>query len=98
MTDAARRTLRTIVQTVIGLAAATPLIIDAAGIPRTAAGVGVALAVAAGLTRVMALDAVQKLLPKWLRITPPVPLPTPQPAPTPDPAPTVKAPRDGGSV
>ena len=71
MSDAARRTLRTIVQTVLGLAAATPLIIDAAGIPRTAAGIGVALAVAAGLTRVMALDAVQQLLPKWLRITPP---------------------------
>lgn len=71
MTDAARRTLRTIVQTVIGLAAATPLIIDAAGIPRTAAGIGLALAVAAGLTRVMALDAVQTLLPKWLRTTAP---------------------------
>ncbi|WP_254878680.1 hypothetical protein [Streptomyces sp. NA04227] len=97
MSDAARRTLRTIVQTLLGLAAATPLIIDAAGIPRTAAGVATALAVAAGITRVMALDAVQNLLPKWLRTTPPKPLPTPQPAPTgPDRAPA--APRDGGSV
>ncbi|MCL8011396.1 hypothetical protein [Streptomyces sp. AS02] len=40
--------------TVIGLAAATPLIIDTVGIPRTAAGVSIALAVAAGLTRVTA--------------------------------------------
>ncbi|MGW9041257.1 hypothetical protein ACWGQL_01625 [Streptomyces lydicus] len=71
MSDAARRTARTVVQTVLGLAAALPLIINASGIPRTAAGVGVALAVAAGLTRVMALDAVQKLLPKWLRTTAP---------------------------
>ncbi|MEU5302211.1 hypothetical protein ACH4YO_23920 [Streptomyces noursei] len=73
MSDAARRMARTIVQTLLGLAAALPLIIDTAGIPRTAAGVGIALAVAAGLTRVMALDAVQKLLPKWLRTAAPAP-------------------------
>ncbi|MEV0115531.1 hypothetical protein AB0H77_20185 [Streptomyces sp. NPDC050844] len=90
MSDAARRTLRTIVQTVLGLAAATPLIIDAAGIPRTAVGVGVALAVAAGITRVMALDAVQQLLPKWLRIAPPN-TGTTLPAPTPSTG-------DGGAV
>ncbi|WKX70056.1 hypothetical protein [Streptomyces sp. XD-27] len=96
MTDAARRTARTIVQTLVGVAAATPLIIDAAGIPRTAAWVGVALAVAAGVTRVMALDAVQNLLPKWLRATPPDTTPGTgtggkQPAPAP-------AADDGGSV
>ncbi|WP_411129922.1 hypothetical protein [Streptomyces sp. x-19] len=67
MTDAARRTIRTVVQTVLGLAAGLPLIIDAAGIPQTAAGVGVALAVAGGLTRVMALPVVENLLPAWLR-------------------------------
>lgn len=67
MTDAARRTIRTVVQTVLGLAAGLPLIIDAAGIPQTAAGVGVALAVAGGLTRVMALPVVENLLPSWLR-------------------------------
>lgn len=71
MSDAARHTARTVVQTVLGLAAALPLIINASGVPRTAAGVGVALAVAAGLTRVMALPAVQKLLPRWLRTTAP---------------------------
>ncbi|MGW0822505.1 hypothetical protein [Streptomyces sp. NPDC002845] len=69
MSDTNRRTVRTVVQTLLGLAAALPLIVEAAGIPRTFAGVGVTLAVAAGLTRVMALDAVQKLLPRWLRTT-----------------------------
>lgn len=67
MSDAARRTMRTIVQTVLGLAAALPLIISAAGIPRTAIGVGTALAVAAGATHFMQLDAVQRLIPRWLR-------------------------------
>lgn len=67
MSDANRRTVRTFVQTLLGLAVALPLIVEAAGIPRTAVGVGVTLAVAAGLTRVMALEAVQNLLPAWLR-------------------------------
>ncbi|WP_432110777.1 hypothetical protein [Streptomyces sp. YPW6] len=70
MTDAARRTLRTVVQTVLGLAAGLPLIVDAAGIPRTAAGVAVALAVAGAITRVMALPVVENLLPQWLRAAP----------------------------
>ncbi|MEV0440951.1 hypothetical protein AB0I84_05555 [Streptomyces spectabilis] len=70
MTAPARRTLRTVVQTVLGLAAGLPLIIDAAGIPQTAAGVGIALAVAGGLTRVMALPVVESLLPSWLRAEP----------------------------
>ncbi|GGO54067.1 hypothetical protein [Streptomyces lasiicapitis] len=51
MTDATRRTIRTVVQNVLALAAGLPLIIEAAGIPQTAAGVGVALAVAAAITR-----------------------------------------------
>ncbi|WP_406321061.1 hypothetical protein [Streptomyces sp. NBC_00519] len=92
MSDAARRTARTIVQTLLGLAAAFPLILNASGIPRTAAGVGVALAVAAGLTRVMALDAVQKLLPKWLRTAAPD---TGTGGDAREPAPAAK---DGGSV
>ncbi|WP_371677903.1 hypothetical protein [Streptomyces sp. NBC_01276] len=70
MTDATRRTVRTVVQTVLALAAGLPLIIDAAGIPQTAAGVGLALAVAGGVTRVMALPVVEALLPQWLRVTP----------------------------
>ncbi|MFH9870384.1 hypothetical protein ACH4NT_30460 [Streptomyces lydicus] len=70
MTDASRRTLRTIVQTVLALAAGLPLIIDAAGVPQTAAGVGLALAVAGGVTRVMALPVIENLLPGWLRSAP----------------------------
>ncbi|NUL05795.1 hypothetical protein HRW07_21690 [Streptomyces lunaelactis] len=38
-----RRTIRTVVQTVLALAARLPLIIDAVGIPQTAARVGLAL-------------------------------------------------------
>ncbi|MFI9063050.1 hypothetical protein ACIGQE_14385 [Streptomyces sp. NPDC053429] len=70
MTDASRRTARTIVQTVLALAAGLPLIIDAAGIPQAAAGVGIALAVAGSITRVMALPVVDRLLPAWLRTAP----------------------------
>ncbi|MEV6395601.1 hypothetical protein AB0M39_12615 [Streptomyces sp. NPDC051907] len=70
MTDSTRRTLRTVVQTVLGLAAGLPLIIDAAGIPQTASGVALALAVASGATRVMALPVVEALLPRWLRAAP----------------------------
>jgi hypothetical protein len=70
MTDANRRTVRTIVQTVLALASGLPLIINAAGIPQGAAGVGLALAVAGGLTRVMALPVVDNLLPAWLRAAP----------------------------
>ncbi|MEV5527814.1 hypothetical protein [Streptomyces prunicolor] len=70
MTDANRRAIRTIVQTVLALTSGLPLIINAAGIPQTAVGVGVALAVAGGITRVMALPVVENLLPAWLRAAP----------------------------
>lgn len=70
MTDATRRTIRTVVQTVLALAAGLPLIVNAAGIPEGAAGVGVALAVAGAITRVMALPVVDNLLPGWLRAAP----------------------------
>ncbi|MGY4988919.1 hypothetical protein [Streptomyces nigrescens] len=73
MSEADRRTVRTIVQTVLCLAAAFPLIVDTAGIPRTAAGVGVALAVVMAVTRVMQLEQVQKLMPRWLRTAIPDP-------------------------
>lgn len=65
--DSTRRTLRTIVQDGLSLAAAAPLIVAASGVPETTAGVAVGLAVAAGITRVMALDSVDRLLPSWLR-------------------------------
>ncbi|MFI6055493.1 hypothetical protein ACIBCO_36085 [Streptomyces violascens] len=65
-----RRTIRTLFQTALSLAVALPLIIDTAGVPQTTAGVAVALAIAGGLARVMALPVVENLLPGWLRTAP----------------------------
>jgi hypothetical protein len=67
MSDGARRTVRTVFQNVLGLAAAMPLIVDAARLSDTVPGVAVALAVSGAVTRVMALPAVDGLLPSWLR-------------------------------
>lgn len=67
MTDANRRTIRTVVQVVLGLAAGLPLLVDTAGFPATLPGLGTALAVAAAVTRVMALPAVEGRLPAWIR-------------------------------
>ncbi|MFE0132819.1 hypothetical protein ACFWY6_14810 [Streptomyces sp. NPDC059037] len=67
MTDATRRTLRTLVQTTIALAATMPAIVQASGIPETLPWVAGALAIAGGLSRVMALPGVQTLMPAWLR-------------------------------
>ncbi|MCQ0024196.1 hypothetical protein M4914_15360 [Streptomyces somaliensis DSM 40738] len=69
MSDATRRTARTVLQTAIGIAVVLPAIVDAAGVPTALPWVAGALAVAGALTRVMALDAVQRLLPAWLRTT-----------------------------
>ncbi|MER5964218.1 hypothetical protein [Streptomyces sp. NPDC002057] len=70
MSDAAKRTARTVLQSAVGIAVVLPAIVDASGLPETLPWVAGALAVAGGLTRVMALDAVQNLLPSWLRSTP----------------------------
>ncbi|MGW0466841.1 hypothetical protein ACWDX6_16430 [Streptomyces sp. NPDC003027] len=67
MSDAARRTARTVLQSAVGIAVVLPAIVDAAGIPATLPWVAAALAVAGGLTRVMAVPGVQNLLPAWLR-------------------------------
>lgn len=67
MTEANRRTIRTAVQWLISVAAALPLIVQASDVPESLPGVGVGLAVAAALTRVMALPTVDALLPSWLR-------------------------------
>ncbi|WP_309052427.1 hypothetical protein [Streptomyces sp.] len=69
MTDAAKRTARTVLQTAVGIAVVLPAIVDASGIPETLPWVAGALAVAGALTRVMALAPVQNLLPAWLRPT-----------------------------
>ncbi|GAA2715922.1 MULTISPECIES: hypothetical protein [Streptomyces] len=70
MSDATRRMLRTVLQTAVALALALPAIVDASGIPASLPWVAGALAVAGGLARVMALPAVQALLPAWLRTGP----------------------------
>ncbi|MEU3610900.1 hypothetical protein ABZ725_01105 [Streptomyces sp. NPDC006872] len=67
MSEAAKRTLRTVVQTAVGLCVLLPTVVDAAGIPETLPWVAGALTAAAGMTRIMALPAVQALLPSWLR-------------------------------
>ncbi|MFH8993249.1 hypothetical protein [Streptomyces sp. NPDC017940] len=62
MTDAARRTIRTVIQTTVALALALPAIVAASGIPEALPWVAGALAVAGGLARVMALPVVEALL------------------------------------
>ncbi|OPC79928.1 hypothetical protein B4N89_02295 [Embleya scabrispora] len=71
MSDGARRTIRSTVQWVVSAAAAAPLIVGASGLPEATPGLALGLAVAAGLTRVMALPAVDRLLPSWLRAVDP---------------------------
>ncbi|MEU0597681.1 hypothetical protein ABZ484_05425 [Streptomyces sp. NPDC006393] len=67
MSEAAKRTLRTVLQTALGLCVLLPTAVRAAGIPETLPWAAGALAVAAGVTRVMAVPGVQALLPAWLR-------------------------------
>ncbi|MGY1456568.1 hypothetical protein [Streptomyces sp. SS8] len=74
MSQEAKRALRTIVQTAVGLAVVLPAAVDAAGIPRTLPWVAGALAAAGGLARLMAVPGVQALLPAWLRTSPEGPL------------------------
>jgi hypothetical protein len=71
MSDSARRTARTILAVVLALTAGLPLLVRTAGLPDTLPGLGTVLAVAATITRVMALPAVDAWLPSWLRMTPP---------------------------
>ncbi|MEU6946731.1 MULTISPECIES: hypothetical protein [unclassified Streptomyces] len=70
MSDEAKRTARTVLQTAVALAVVLPAIVDASGIPATLPWVAGALAAAGALTRVMAVPAVQHLLPSWLRTSP----------------------------
>ncbi|MFB6697016.1 hypothetical protein [Streptomyces rubiginosohelvolus] len=68
MSEATRRSLRTFVQSAVALAVVLPAIVDASGV---AAGLpwaaGAAAAAAATLSRIMALESVQRLLPRPLR-------------------------------
>lgn len=67
MSDAAKRTLRTLVQTALAIAVLLPAVVDASGVPATLPWVAAALAAAGALTRVMAVPGVQAVLPGWLR-------------------------------
>lgn len=67
MTQEAKRTARTVLQTGVGVAVALPAIVQASGVPEALPWVAGALAVAGGFARVMALPSVQRLLPSWLR-------------------------------
>lgn len=68
MKDSTKRTLRTLLQTLVGLAVALPLIVDASGVPQATPGLAAGLAVAGAITRVMAIPSVNALLPRWLRV------------------------------
>jgi hypothetical protein len=65
--DSTQRTVRTVFQTVVSVAAGMPLLLDAAGIGDAVPGVAVVLAVSAAVTRLMALPLVNSLLPSFLR-------------------------------
>ncbi|MER7955416.1 hypothetical protein [Streptomyces sp. NPDC096030] len=70
MSENTKRAVRTVLQSAVGIAVVLPAIVDASGLPATLPWVAGALAVAGALTRVMAVPAVQNLLPSWLRTTP----------------------------
>lgn len=81
MSDSVRRTIRTVFQAVLSLAAAAPLLYSAvfSSDPAQATGaLAVALGVAGAITRVMALPAVEDFLQRfvpWLSADEPVRLP-----------------------
>ncbi|MFE2555960.1 hypothetical protein ACFXGT_07980 [Streptomyces sp. NPDC059352] len=67
MSDASKRTARTVLQSALGIAVVLPAVVSASGVPEALPWVAGALAVAGGFARVMALPGVQALLPRWLR-------------------------------
>lgn len=70
LSDATRRTVRTVFQSALALAAGLPLLVHTAGLPDTLPGLGTILGAAAAITRLMALPAVDRWLPQWLRKAP----------------------------
>jgi hypothetical protein len=67
MKNSTKRTLRTTLQTAVGVAVMLPAIVRASDVPESLPWVAGSLAVAGCLARVMALPGVQALLPSWLR-------------------------------
>ncbi|MET9529671.1 hypothetical protein ABZY02_03735 [Streptomyces sp. NPDC006649] len=89
MTPTTIRALRTVVQTAVGIAIALPALVDSGTLPRSLPWVGAALTVSGLLSRVMAVPAVQSLLPAWLTTSDSVPVsgaPDTTTAPAPAPA------------
>ncbi|WP_328915500.1 MULTISPECIES: hypothetical protein [unclassified Streptomyces] len=72
MSEAAKHTLRTVVQTAVGLCVLLPTVIGDGDTADTLPWAAGAVAVAGGLARLMALPAVQSALPSWLRTAVPV--------------------------
>ncbi|MDX3063404.1 hypothetical protein PV518_14635 [Streptomyces sp. ND04-05B] len=65
MTDANKRTARTVLQGIVGFAVALPAIVDASGVPESLPWVAAGLAAAGGLARVMALPSVEAILDRF---------------------------------
>ncbi|MFF3886611.1 hypothetical protein [Streptomyces sp. NPDC001914] len=65
MTDANKRTVRTVIQGIVGFAVALPAIVDASGVPESLPWVAAGLAAAGGLARVMALPSVEAVLDRF---------------------------------
>ena len=61
-----RAVARTVFAFVVGFAPLAPVIVDASGIPEATPGVAGALAISAGVTRVLALPQVNELLQRWV--------------------------------
>lgn len=73
-----RSTVRTLFQLIVGLAPMLPVIVQASGVEETAPAVAGALAISGGITRVMALPAVEAFLQRfvpWLAASPRPPAP-----------------------
>jgi len=66
MSDAAQRTLRTVVQTLAGVCVLLPSAVSSSGLTATLPWAAGAVAVAGALSRLMSLPGVQALLPSWL--------------------------------
>lgn len=65
-----RTTVRTVVQVLVGLAAVLPFVYEDLGISGSAGLAAVVLGVAAAVTRIMAIPAVNTLLDRYLALGP----------------------------
>lgn len=67
MTDRTRKRVAAAFHLVVGAATALPLLVSSAGLSATIPAVGTSLCVTTLVTRLAASEAVQRLLPEWLR-------------------------------